>query len=292
MTNLFVNSTSCKMIPLNEPIHVNSRMENITSSAWFSLLAEFIIGIVLSATIFILRMIKSTLLKPPRDLTGAVVLVTGATSSLGRCLAEEFARGGCTIVCVDNDLELVRKIAYELSKNFSTTIRSVGPAHRKQDVTELKAKVWAYQCDLTDRKAISTFAHKFKDEIGSVIDVLITCTGNSGQDIFDTVNTTLMSHYWTVLAFLPSMIQQQRAYIIGVTPTVSIDDAFMGTRAAIAGLMESLSEEFGNRNNQLNFITVAQKTDSRLIKKSEQKVARDVVQAVRKGQGYLSTKWW
>lgn len=39
----------------------------------------------------------------------------------------------------------------------------------------------------------------------------------------------------TVLAFLPSMIQQQRAYIIGVTPTVSIDDAFMGTRAAIAG---------------------------------------------------------
>ncbi|KAK0180509.1 hypothetical protein PV327_006141 [Microctonus hyperodae] len=280
------------MIPLSEQIHINSRMGNITLSAWVSLLAEFIIGIVLSVIIFILRLIKSTLSKPPRDLTGAVVLVTGATSSLGRCLAEEFARSGCTIICVDNDLELVRKIACELNRNYSTTIRSVGSTHRKQDITELKAKICGYQCDLTDRKAISTFAHKFKKEIGSVIDVLITCTGNSGQDIFDTVNTTLMSHYWTILAFLPSMIQQQRAHIIGVTPTVSIDDAFMGTRAAIAGLMESLCEEFGSRNNQLNFITVAQKTGLRLMKKSEQKVARDVVQAVRSGQGYLSTRWW
>lgn len=121
--------------------------------------------------------------------------VTGATSSLGRCLAVEFARCGCTIVCVDNDLESVRKTAYELSGNY-TAIQSVGPDHRKHDVSEFKAiKAFAYQCNLQDRNSIRGIAKKIQTEIGK-IDVLVTCAGNPGQDIFDTVSTTLMSHYW------------------------------------------------------------------------------------------------
>ncbi|XP_008544719.1 retinol dehydrogenase 10-B [Microplitis demolitor] len=280
------------MVPMKEEVFTNSRIGSPSSIAWLYLLAEFFIGVLLSTMLTFLGVIKSILPKPPRDLTGNVVLVTGASSPLGRCLATEFIRVGCTIVCVDHDLELVRKTACELADNYSdSAIQSLSPDHRKQDDSEFKARVFAYQCDLWDRKSIRKVAQKVKDEIGP-LDILVTCAGESNQNILDTVSNTLMSHYWTVLAFLPMMYRQQKAHIVGVTPTASTDDAYLGTRAAIAGLMESLGHEFGSRCGNLNFMTVAPKADPRLMRQSEEKVAYDVVQAVRRDQCCLSASWW
>ncbi|XP_074109866.1 retinol dehydrogenase 10 [Cotesia typhae] len=277
------------MVPMKEEVFTNSRMGSPSSIAWLYLLAEFFIGMLLSTTLFFFRIIKSLLPKPPRDLTGDIVLVTGATSPLGRCLATEFIRVGCTIVCVDHDLELVRTTACELEANYPA-IQSLSPEHRKQDVVEFKSRVFAYACDLWDRNSIRNVAQKVRDEIGP-LDILVTCAGDSNQNILDTVNNTLMSHYWTVLAFLPLMYHQQKAHIVGVTPTVSTDDAYLGTRAAITGLMESLGHAFGSRCGNLNFMTVAPKADPRLIRQSEEKVAYDVVQAVRRDQCCLSATW-
>ncbi|CAG5101790.1 Similar to Sdr16c6: Short-chain dehydrogenase/reductase family 16C member 6 (Mus musculus) [Cotesia congregata] len=212
------------------------------------------------------RIIKSLLPKPPRDLTGDIVLITGATSPLGRCLATEFVRVGCTIVCVDHDLELVRTTACELEANYPA-IQSLSPEHRKQDVVEFKGRVFAYACDLWDRNSIRNVAQKVREEIGP-LDILVTCAGDSNQNILDT-----------------------KAHIVGMTPTASTDDAYLGTRAAITGLMESLGHEFGSRCGNLNFMTVAPKADPRLIRQSEEKVAYDVVQAVRRDQCCLSATW-
>ncbi|XP_015111042.1 retinol dehydrogenase 10 isoform X2 [Diachasma alloeum] len=217
--------------------------------------------------------------------------ITGVTSSLGKCLAEAFARVGCTIVCVDSDLESVRKTADELVSRYPV-IEGVGPTHRKQDATDVLGKrVWAHECDLGNRNAIREVAKRVRSEIGRV-DALITCVGNPGLDIFDTVSTTLMSHYWTVVAFLPFMLHQERAHVVGITPTTSTEDAYRGTRAAIAGLMESLGQQFSGRSGQINFITVAPKADPRLLTHSEEQVANDVVQAVRRDQCCLLVSWW
>ncbi|XP_034943710.1 retinol dehydrogenase 10-B-like [Chelonus insularis] len=279
------------MVPMSEGVNnANLRLGSPSSTAWLYLLAEFFIGIFFSSILAILGIIKYILPKPPRDLRGNVALVTGATSSLGRCLAEEFIRVGCTLICVDNDLDSVKSMACELMENYSA-IQNVGPNHRKQDMSEFKVKVFAYQCDLWDRNAIREVAEKIKKDVRR-IDILVTCAGNLQQDVFDIVSMTLMSHYWTLLTFLPSMIQQERAHIVGITPTTSTDDAYMGTKAAIAGLMESLSHEFSHCGGHLNFITVAPKADPRLIKQNEKQVALDVVRAVRRDQFYLSASWW
>ena len=37
------------------------------------------------------------------------------------------------------------------------------------------------------------------------------------------------------MAFLPWMLHKGRAYIIGVMPTLSTEDAYMGSKAAVAG---------------------------------------------------------
>lgn len=44
------------------------------------------------------------------------------------------------------------------------------------------------------------------------------------------------------MAFLPWMLNKGRAHIIGVMPTLSTEDAYMGSKAAVAG-------------NQNNFIS-------------------------------------
>lgn len=53
----------------------NSRMVP-SINLWFFLSAEFLIGTAISAILALLTIVKSFLPKPPRDLTGDVVLVS------------------------------------------------------------------------------------------------------------------------------------------------------------------------------------------------------------------------
>lgn len=53
----------------------NSRTEP-SVNLWFYLSVEFLIGAVISGVLALLGVIKSLLPKPPRDLTGNVVLVS------------------------------------------------------------------------------------------------------------------------------------------------------------------------------------------------------------------------
>lgn len=241
----------------------NPRTGSVFNATWFYLSAEFLIGAAISGILAILSIVKSILPKPPRDLTGDVVLVTGVTSILGRSLAEEFTKAGCSVICVDKDVKAVEETAIYL-KSQCTKAKRIPTDCRKHETSNRKQTSFAYGCNLMDRDEILNVAKKIKDEVGQ-IDILVTCVGNPDQDVLDTVSTTLMSHYWTVLAFLPSMIQLKRAHIVGVTPTVSTQDAYMGSRAAIVGLMESLGQEFNNDNSHLTFITVAPKAESRYV---------------------------
>ncbi|KAF7991693.1 hypothetical protein HCN44_010494 [Aphidius gifuensis] len=288
------------MISIREDSSLNSRITSPSSAAIFYLIIEFLIGLLISSSFELWKIIKYLFLpKPTRDLTDLTVLITGVTSSLGRCLAKEFANAGCKIICVDNDFELVRKIACELDVNGNSNlngadIESVGPNHRKQinnNNRNTSCKIHnAYECNLWNKNSIINTAKCIKNDIGD-IDILITCTGYHGQNIFDTVSKTLMSHYWTVIAFLPSMLKKNNAYVVGVTPTTSTKDAYMGTRAAVAGLMESLGQHF-HTAGQINFLTIAPKADPRWIKQSEEKIAFDIVNAIKKNQSYLSWGSW
>lgn len=270
---------------------INTKIRTSSTALWFYLSIEFLIGIAISLFVTILGIVKSLLPKPPRDLTGDVVLVAGAASTLGQQVAEEFAKRGCFVICVDKDGKEVEHITSGLKSRYPQIEKEAfGTRERKQEESQGKPKMAAYECDLSNRNDIRDVAKKVKDEVGG-IDVLVTCIGTAGQDIFDTATTTLMSHYWTVLAFLPSMLHRERAHIVGVTPVVSTEDAYMGSRAAVASLMESLGHELSNHDNHFTFLAVAPTTKSRSMSQGEQQVARDIVEAVRRDQSSLNVGW-
>ena len=65
------------MLSLKEEALIsNSRIEYPSPATWWYLIAEFIILVAVSGFLTILGLIKTLLPKPPKDLTGAIVLVT------------------------------------------------------------------------------------------------------------------------------------------------------------------------------------------------------------------------
>lgn len=130
--------------------------------------------------------------------------VTGASSNLGSHLAEEFARGGCSVICVDEAGTNVETIASTLRAKYPG-VECVGRRYRKQHdddaLRSARPSSLAYSCNLWDRQEIKTLAKRVRDDVGR-IDVLVTCAGSPDEGVFDTVSRTLMSHYWVGEAFI------------------------------------------------------------------------------------------
>lgn len=272
----------------DESVITNSRT-GFSINFLFYLSVEFLIGAVISSILTILDIIKSLLPKPPRDLSGDVVLIAGVLSTLGESLAEEFAKGGCSVICVDNDFRSVEEITTRL-KSRCNKVKGIEPDYRLYEQTNVEPTMVGYECNLLDRNAVREIAKKVEDEVGG-IDVLVTCAGQPYQDIFDTASSTLMSHYWMVLAFLPFMLQRDKAHIVGITPIASTQDVYLSSRAAIAGLMESLGQELSNRNNHLTFLAISPTTVRGSTRQEEQQIAKEVVQAIRRDQSSISINW-
>ncbi|KAG7199671.1 hypothetical protein KM043_014261 [Ampulex compressa] len=282
-----VQFDSWKMLVLSEDTLITNWRGTLSSKTiWLYLSVEFLIGGIIFAFIATLSIIKSLLPKPPRDLTGDIVLVAGVSSSLGESLAKNFAAVGCTIVCIDNDVRSAEKIASELRSQYPR-VEEIRSRHRKNNERTPQPRMLAYGCDLTNGDELREIARKVKEDVGK-IDVLVTCVGSPDQDIFDSAYTTLMSHYWTVMAFFPAMTHRDRAYVVGVTPVVYDQDAYMSSKMAIASLMESLGHDLDTEDSELIFLSVAPVVKQRLTRECEEEIAGDIVQAVRRNQCSLS----
>jgi len=139
-----------------------------------------------------------------KDVRGQRVLITGSGSGLGRLLSYEFAKLGCTVVCVD----------LNKSANEETA----------QAVREYGVSAHAYSCDISKRDDVYRVMNKIKTEVGE-IDILINNAGIvSGKKILEcpdelmqkTMDVNISAHFWTVKSVLPSMIQRNQGHIVTI----------------------------------------------------------------------------
>lgn len=66
---------SWMMLPIREETIITNSRTVSSTNIWLYLSIEFLVGAVISGFLTILNAVKSLLPKPPRDLTGDVVLV-------------------------------------------------------------------------------------------------------------------------------------------------------------------------------------------------------------------------
>jgi short-subunit dehydrogenase len=93
---------------------------------------------------------------------------------------------------VDKDVKSAQEINASLRHR---TVKRIESKCKERESKDAGSIIATYECDLLNRNAIREIAEKLEDKING-IDVLITCNDQSNEDIFDTISTTLMSHYW------------------------------------------------------------------------------------------------
>lgn len=177
-----------------------------------------------------------------------VVIITGASSGIGKAMAYEFGKQAYRLVLAARRLELLEKIKEDLIAQFETEVLI-----RQTDVSKES------DCKALIEESLVRFGK---------IDVLINNAGISQRALFNELElkdfTRIMDiNYWgsvycTKYA-LPSLLENRGSVISinsisGYTPLPG-RTAYCSSKYALRGFMEALRIE--NRENGLHVLTVA-----------------------------------
>lgn len=179
------------------------------------------------------------LFRPARkDISGKTVLVTGAGSGLGQGLAVEFAKLGATVV------------GWDISE------RGLKSTNDKLLDLKLNLQWIPYKCDVSNRQEIYQVAKKVNEDVGD-IDILVNNAGvvtgktllqSEDASIMKTMQINSMAHFWTLKAFLPSMLQRNEGHIVTVASAMGLFGApglvdYCTSKFAAVGIAETLDAE-------------------------------------------------
>ncbi|NXX55549.1 RDHE2 dehydrogenase, partial [Scopus umbretta] len=172
-----------------------------------------------------------------KNVSGEIVLITGAGSGIGRLLSLKFASLGATVVLWD--------INQEGLKETNRLARANGAV-----------RVHSYICDCSKRQDIYRVADQVKKEVGDV-SILVNNAGIvTGKKFVDspdslmekTMEVNIMAHFWTYKAFLPAMIASNHGHLVsiaslaGLTGTTHLSD-YCASKFAAVGFAESVDLE-------------------------------------------------
>jgi NADP-dependent 3-hydroxy acid dehydrogenase YdfG len=162
-----------------------------------------------------------------------VVLVTGASSGIGRGLAMEFARRGWSVALMARREDVLKKIA--------------------EEVAAVGAEALCVPADVTDAKEVQDGANRIFDQWGHV-DTLIANAGiasSAGAADFDpaevtrVINTNLVGAVNSVAAVIGEMLKRQRGHLVAVSSLAAYrglpkSGAYCASKAGLSAFFESL----------------------------------------------------
>ncbi|DBA00814.1 TPA: hypothetical protein N0F65_004719 [Lagenidium giganteum] len=178
----------------------------------------------------------------PFNLDGKVIVITGAASGIGRCLAcmLHARTREATLVLLDIDAVALKSLQSQLEANGSK-----GAA----------ARVRVYECDVSsDSHVKETIARVLKDVAPKPVAVLVNNAGVvNGKRIADlapadvkkTFGVNVFAHYWLVMELLPSLKSAPEALIVTISsvmsfaPSVGLSD-YCASKAAVSSFHDSL----------------------------------------------------
>jgi len=178
------------------------------------------------------------------EINDKCTLITGAASGIGRLLATRLANAGARLVLWDIDAAGLSQAQAELAS-----------AGHEADV---------YTCDLTSREEIAAVAAQTLAQSGP-IDILINNAGIvSGKNLLDlsdreierTFQLNTLALFWTVKAFLPSMLKRDSGHLVtvasaaGLAGTAKLTD-YCSSKFAAVGFDESLRLELKQQDSKV-----------------------------------------
>lgn len=225
---------------------------------------------------------------------GAVVLITGAGSGIGRLMAVEAARRGARAV-----------IIWDL--NAEAGAETAGMAEAA--ATAPRFRSGAFTVDVTDAEVVHEAARQTLSEYGRV-DILINNAGivtgkpvleTTDRDVQRSFEVNTIAHYRTVREFLPGMIARDRGSVVTIASAAGLVGVprlsdYNGSKFGAVGFAQSLREELRHMGSHVHtllycpyyistgmFAGVKTKFSLVLPILTPEKVATQVLDAIDKG---------
>ncbi len=203
------------------------------------------------------------------DFTGKVVLVTGASSGIGRATAEFFGECGA-------------KVAVSYLKNregAESAIAAIAGAERGMasganssagDSVETSGRTLAVQADVTKNSEIERMVREVEDKLGA-IDILVNNAGSLVERLktaelteerWDEVFAlNVKSAFFAAQAVIPKMLEKGAGVIVNVTSIAGRNGGAPGSihysaaKGAMTTMTKGLAKEFAAQNIRVNGVS-------------------------------------
>jgi len=181
------------------------------------------------------------------DLSGQVALVTGAARGLGRAIAENLARCGAKVACVDVNAELLDQTVAAITASGGTAM--------------------ALTCDVTDSQRVSAVVDEVVKAWGG-LDILVNNAGitkdtlilRMKDDQWDAViNINLRGTFLFTRSAARALMKSQRGRIINIASVAGImgnpgQSNYSASKAGVIGLTRTVAKELAGRNITVNAV--------------------------------------
>jgi len=170
---------------------------------------------------------------PSRARRPSTLLITGASSGIGRALAVEYGAGGASLaLCARREAELA-KVADE--------VRAAG------------GSAVTIPVDVADVDAVAEAVRRAERDLGS-LDMVIANAGRGDtqlatrltwKDVGPVVDVNVRGAFATLVAAIPVFVAQQRGHLVGISSLAGVrglptSAAYSASKAALSVFLESL----------------------------------------------------
>lgn len=216
-------------------------------------------------------------------ISGAKVLLTGATGGIGAAIARELSRGGGDLVITGRRGDLLAELA-----------------------SETGAEV--VECDLTDRRELSKLAAGYMD-----VDILVNNAGLPGTGHLDAytedqidraLDVNLRAPMLLSSVIGPAMVGRERGHIVFVSSLAGKvaspgGSVYSATKFGLRGFAQSLRQDFGRHGVGVSTVFPGFVRDAGMFAEAEvelpfgvgtstpEQVARGVCRAIARNRGEL-----
>ena len=170
-----------------------------------------------------------------------IVVITGASSGIGKASAIEFAKKNSKLVLIARRKEKLEQVKQELSK-YNMEILTV-------------------PCDVSDKEQVKSMSDQVLEKFGK-IDILVNNAGFaiygsvsdlSIEDIESQMNTNYLGMVYCTKNFLPTFLQQNSGHIVNVASVAASFGlpgiaSYCASKFAMLGFSEGLQHELYGTN--------------------------------------------
>jgi NAD(P)-dependent dehydrogenase (short-subunit alcohol dehydrogenase family) len=204
------------------------------------------------------------------DFTGKVVLVTGASSGIGRATAELFGQGGASVaVSYHRNQAGAEAAVAAISGNGNKSYQENSFAAVGVSVAE-RRKSLAIQADVTQNSEIRRMIAEVESELGA-IDILVNNAGSLVERLrtaelteerWDEVFAlNVKSAFFAAQTVIPRMLDKGAGVIVNVTSVAGRNGGALGSihyssaKGAMTTMTKGLAKEFAARGIRVNSVS-------------------------------------